>query len=564
MEELDLHYIKGDPDFGIASEGEFIDNIDVLIKRISEVKNTVKMLSIDFQYGINEIPDVLGECKLLEKLNISHTGITEVPDFVFNLPNLKNLSCCCTYLNDFPINVFKAQKLERLHIRLNKEWALPKKIPALPNLKILSIDMYTSSAMPENLGVLSSLEELSVATKYTEGDVPDLPSSFKNHPALKEMSTVDPFHKYRKNYNLDRTAKILSTCSKLESFKISGFAVGKGHQSISLLKNLKKLDLGHLQIEGKIFNSIENLRNLEILGIWGSDFRITEIPDIFNNMKELQEFHFAGNMVTHLPPSFYNLSKLKILEIGSTGIDLLDDKIGSMQALEKIHIYDSLLDKLPESVFSLPALTSLNIEENMFKADDVKKIKHEINSLAEKGQKIQFIYDRQGHRQMVKKLRALNSIKSDEIDKMSVEAYTSYCMNSINENPFSIKYVNTAKLNDAKLYAKLCIAAIRKKVSAMETVNAETLGKSIYFSVCMEAAKSPDFTTVLKFINDNFLTDSEYIQVCIEAALHNRHADFLTNINTEAFQKRFSRDIFERISWVAVLHNPRTSLKKLK
>ena len=564
MEELDLHYVKGDPDFGIASEGEYINDVNVLAGRISEVKNTVKTLNINFQDGINSIPAVLGECKLIEKLNISHTGITEVPDFVFNLPNLTDLSCCCSYLKDFPASVFKAQKLERLHIRLNKDWTMPKKIPALPNLKILSIDMYTSSPMPENLNVLDKLEQLFVATKYTEeGDVPDLPDSLKNHPALREVITIDPFHKYRKNYNLEKAAKILSTCSKLEYYKLSGFAVGKGHQALSGLKNIKKIDLGHLEIEGKIFDSISNLKNLEVLGIWGSDFRITEIPDIFNNMKELQEFYFAGNMVTQLPPSFYNLSKLKVLEVGSTGIYALDDKIGNMQELERIHIYDSLLDKLPESVFSLPMLKTLNIEENIFKSDTVKQIKQKIDSLAGSGQKIQFIYDKQGHRQMVKKLRALNSKNSGMIDKMSVEDYAAHCMNSINESPYSIKYVNTEKLKDPKLYAKLCMAALRKKITTLENINAKALGKPFYYSICMEAAKSPDIGIIIKFINGDFLTDSEYIQICIEAALHNRHADFLTSLKTEAFQKRFSRDIIERISWVAVLHNPRTALKKM-
>jgi hypothetical protein len=42
--------------------------------------------------------------------------------------------------------------------------------------------------------------------------------------------------------------------------------------------------------------------------------------------------------------------------------------------------------------------------------------------------------------------------------------------------------------------------------------------------------------------------------VCIEAALHNTQADFLSKINA----KRFSREDYERICWVSVLHNPAT------
>jgi len=563
MEELDLHYVKGDPDFGIASEGELIKDMDEFKRRISEVKNTVKNISFNFQSELKEIPAVLGECKLLEKVNISHTGITEVPDFVFTLPNLTDLSCCCTYLTDFPISVFKAQKLERLHIRLNKDWKIPDKIPPLPNLKILSIDLYTSLDMPNNLGVLGKLEQLLVATKYTEGDVPDLPSSLKNHPALKEYNIFDPFRKYRKAFNLDSAAKILSTCPKFEILKVSGLDVGKGHQTLSKLKNLKRLELGHLFTEGNIFDSIANLKNLEALHIWGSEFKITEIPDIFTNMPQLQAFSIAGNMVTSLPPSIYSLSNLKELGIGSTGIFFVDDKIGNMQSLENILIYDSLLSKLPESVFSLPKLKVLNIEENIITANEIKKIKQNINELAKKGQKIQFVCDKQGHRQMIKKLRAYNTQNAGS-GASKPEVYVNHCMNAINENPYSIKYVETDKLNDANLYAKLCITAIRKQLSSLENINPEALGRPLYFSLCMEAAKSQDIGRAFQFIKGEFLTDSEYIQVCIEAALHNKHSDFITNFNTEYFQKRFNRDIYERVCWVSILHNPKTASKKLK
>jgi len=564
MEELDLHYTKGDPDFGIASEGEFINDINVLIKRISEVKNTVKSLSINFQDGISEIPAVLEECKLLEKLNISHTGITEVPDFVFTMPNLMDLSCCCTYLKEFPLNVFKAQKLERLHIRINKEWIIPEKIPPLPNLKILAIDLYSSLNMPINLGALNNLEQFLVATKYTEGDVPDLPSSFKNHHVLKEYSIYDPFHKYRKNFNLDNAAKILSTCPKFEYLNISGLDVGKGHQSVSKLKNLKRLEMGHLVTEGNIFASIANLKNLETLHIWGSEFRITEIPDIFANLSGLKAFSLAGNMVTTLPPSIYTLSNLKELGIGTTGIFSLDDKIGNMKSLENIHIYDGLLSKLPETVFTLPNLKILNIEENIFTSDEIANIKKKLSALAKNGQKIQFVHDKQGHRQMVKKLRAVNLQNDGNASKIKPEVYVNHCMNAINENPYAIKYADTALINDNNNYAKLCVMAIKKKADALENINYQALGKQLYYSVCMEAAKSQDIGRAFQFIKADFLSDSEYIQICIEAALHNRHLDFIDHFNTESFQKRFSRDIYERVCWVAVLHNPKTASRKLK
>jgi Leucine-rich repeat (LRR) protein len=557
METLDLHYVKEDVDLGISAEGILCKNMDDIIDRVSKVKDTVEEINFDSQAALKELPAVLSECKQLKKLNISHTGIKGIPDFIFSLPALQILSCRCSEISEFPLAIFKIEKLENLHLRINKKWTIPDKIPLLPNLKILDLDIYSSAALPENLGALKNLEELSLSVKYDEGTVPELPASFKNHGSLKKLSVTDPFYKNRKNFDLDKAVKILASCPKIESLRLSGLSVGNGHQNFSKLKGLKVLELRHLLLEGKIFDSITGLNQLEELYIWGSEFKISEIPDIFTDMKELQVFSFAGNMVLDLPASIYNLSKLKVLEIGSTGISELDDKIGSLVNLETIQVYDNILEKLPVSILSLPKLKIFNIEENIFNANTINAIKGAISALAQKGQKIQFMFDRQGHRQMVKKLRAIKNI-----DSMNVEVYAKYCLNAINENPYAIKYVNTKKLEGSRFYADLCIAAVKKTCFTLEIINSEILGRQYYF-ICIEAARSPDIANGFKLINEKALTDNEYIQVCIEAALHNRSEYFIDNINNETFQKRFDREIYERICWVAVLHYPRTISKMI-
>ena len=565
MEILDLHYVEGDPDFGITAEGVLFKNENDIISRIDRVKGTVKTINLKNQYSIREIPAVLGQCKLLEDINISHTPVREIPDFLFALPNLRHFSCCCSELSAFPLGIFKTQKLESLHIRMNKDWVMPKEltsqqIQSMQNLKSFAIDLYTPAALPSNLGKLQNLERLALAAKHSEGDVPPLPPSLKNHPSLKEVSFTDPFfHKYRKKLDLDSAGKLLASCGKLESLILAGFDAGKGHQALSRLAGLKTLELGHLLVEGNIFNSIANLQKLEKLGIWGSEFRISEIPDIFANMKELQKFSFAGNMAAQLPKSIYTLEKLKEIAVGSTGISMLDDKIGSLQNLKRIHIYDNLLSSLPDSIFSLPQLSVLNIEENIFNAEEIKKLKGKINSLKQKGRIVEFYYDRQGHRQMVKKLRVLNV--GGKIDSMDIKIYTNYCLNAIKESPYAIKYVSAEKIKDPALYLKLCKAAVGKSSLALENININVLGKKYYFSVCMEAAKCGDIGHGFKLIKDGQLTDGEFIQVCMEAALNNKTANFIVNLETEAFQKRFSREIYERICWVAALKRQKAGPK---
>jgi len=113
--------------------------------------------------------------------------------------------------------------------------------------------------------------------------------------------------------------------------------------------------------------------------------------------------------------------------------------------------------------------------------------------------------------------------------------------------------VDKAKVdNNQHYYAAICGAAVYKNCFALEYINIDALGRSTYFSVCMQAAKSSNIGHVFKFIKDDLLDDKEYIKVCIEAALHNDSPDFMTKINV----KRFSREDYERICWVSVLHNP--------
>jgi len=550
-DELDLHWKDSDPDLGIASEGVLCKDMDDIILRISEVKDTVKKIKLDNQHAFNEVPAVLGECKLLEELNISHTNITKIPDFLFTLPNLHSLSLCCRDLIGFPRGISKAEKLTHLHLRINKNWTLPDVITSLKNLKTLFVDLYSDAELPKKLGVLTNLEELHLAIKYDEGVVPFLPDSLGKHPVLRKVSINDPFYKKRKVFDLEHAAQILSSCPKLESLILSGLSVGKGHQNLSRLTGLKELELRHLLVEGNIFDSTAKLHKLEKLDIWGSEFKIAELPDTFENFKELRGFSLAGNFINELPPSIYNLANLTSLEIGSTGITALDEKIGDLKNLERLHAYDNLLEKLPDAIFTLPRLELLNIEENFFRQEEIAAIKEKLDE-----KKIEFLYDGQGHRQYVKKLRALKNI-----DKMDIIDYYKLCVNAMNENMNAFKYVNKEKLQGSRYYAQLCVAAARKNYSALETIDPKMLEKSHYFLICAEAVKNRESGQIIKLIKDNFLTDEECIRICIEAAINNSYADFLDCLNGSSFMKRFSREIYERICWIAILHYPPTFSK---
>jgi Leucine-rich repeat (LRR) protein len=555
INELDLHLTDEDPDLGIAQEGVRCKDMNDIIGRISAVKNTVKKINLNNQHTLTEIPSILKECKLLEEINISHTDIRIIPDFLFELPNLRSLSCCCRELSSPPAGFAKAKKLEKLHLRINEGWNFPEGIIAMQELKTLAVDLYSAIPLPDDLGALKKLEDLTLYIKYENGDAPVLPQSFANHAALKRIHIGDHIYRNRKTFDLNKTAQILASCKALESLKISGLMVGNGHQNLSLLSGLKELELQHLSVEGNLLESILNIRKLEKLYIWGSDLRITKLPDMFDNFSELTVFSFAGNFIPNLPPSIYRLSKLNILEIGSTGISELGEEIGNLKNLEKTHFYDNMLEKLPEAIFTLPNLKLLNIEENNFKPNEIAAIAEKLKALEKNGQKIEFMSDGQGHRQKVKKLRSLTNT-----DKVDNAVYVRICLEAVNENPFALKYANKQKLHESRYYSGLCKAAVNKNCLALETIDPELLDQSSYFNICMEAAKSPNITQIIESIMDKLLTDEEYIQVCLEAALHNHHADFLAHIN----EKRLKREDYERICWASVLHYPATITKMKK
>jgi len=556
--ELDLHYVDGDPDIGIAPKGVLCKDLQEITKRIAQVKKTVKKINLDNQHALTAVPGVIGECNLLEDLDISHTNVKEIPDFVFTLPALRALSIRLSELADFPENLVKAENLKALYLRLNKGWKLPEKITALKNLKILVIDFYSDAPLPENLGELSELEDLSIMVKYDERIIPDLPASFAKHKNLKRITINDLFFKNRKTFSLDKAAKILSSCPQLESLKMSGIAAGKGHQNISYLTGLKELELRHLLVDGNIFDSIKNLNKLERLCILGSEFKIKNIPDIFEKMTNLHDFTFAGNMVLDIPPSIYSLVNLKTFEFGCTGISNLDNKIADLKNLESIHIHDNLLEKLPENIFTLPKLKILNIEENLFGPGYINAVKKKIDDIAQKGRKIEFFYDRQGYRQAVKRLRGIRNIET-----INAESYAGLCLNAAIENSNAIKYINLNKLKGSAFYPKICMAAVKKSSSALENIIPETLGKQNYFLVCREAAKCQDIGSFFNLIRSDMLSGNKYIQICLLAALHNKSHDFIEYFNTDEFQKRFGREIYEHICFTAVLHLPKTINKMI-
>ncbi|MCL2128830.1 MAG: hypothetical protein FWH35_00555 [Treponema sp.] len=531
--ELDLHLTQEDPDAGIAPDGVWCRDMAEIAGRIREVKDTVKIINLKGQESLSEIPAVLGECRLIEELDVSHTEIKEIPDFVFSMPNLRALSCFCDIHSLENTAFSKAVNLEKLDILVGRGQNIPESICTLQKLKSLRILSYSSLSLPENLGFLKNLEEISLSLL-----------DFSEAPLI----------------NFNNVTKILASCKTLEVFYFHGFAIGKDQQYLSRLKGLRELSLVNLQTEGDLFETISRLPHLKSLEIRGSDFNITCLPDVFGALSGLRSFSFSSTFIKTLPPSIYGLSKLRKLEISGTGISGLDEQIGNLSDLEELLICDNMLETLPETIFDLPNLKILDIEANMFKKKEIASIKKKAK--AKFGKKCELRTGFQGHEQNIKKFRTM-SITAKDIDEKDgffpySGPYFRQGLAAIKENPHAIKYAHKNLNNGA--YDDLCLAAAEISPFALEDIDPERLPRPFdsYFRVCLKAAgggiHSSRIGYAFRYIRDEFLDERQYAIVCLQAAINNSDNVFLQHVKTG----RLSRENYECICRAAVLRSPDT------
>ena len=333
LEMLDLSY----------ENEKFLDcdiSCEEIVKRISEVKDTVKRLDLFGQKALTEIPKVIKECRLLEEIDVSSTLITEIPEFIFTLPNLRSFSCVWSNLSILPKNIAMAEKLEKLSLRIEKDQAIPLDINELHNLKFLRIDAAKMFSLPEILGELKNLEEFTFYFSLVEEGKVSLPESFANLSSLKDIR-ITKCNSSKENVilDLDKTVQILTCCPDFESLSLGGIDIGTGYQSLPLLVNLKELALSNVKVKGNIFETISSLHKLKLLCIRGSKSDIGKLSNIFKNLPKLQSIHFSGDFVQKLPSSIYSLSKLELLELSGTGLKSLNEKIGNLINLQWLYLH---------------------------------------------------------------------------------------------------------------------------------------------------------------------------------------------------------------------------------
>lgn len=172
-----------------------------------------------------------------------------------------------------------------------------------------------------------------------------------------------------------------------------------------------------------IDKALENPENVKVLDL--SFQAISDLPDIFNDLPNLEALKLRNNKIQYLPNSVYNLKKLNHLDLAGNifinqealfvGIDslnsleelnlsncnikYLDYSVGNCQELKSLNLKGNFLFYLPYSVGMLQNLENLNLAKNLlvelpesfYRLDELRSLNIGDNEILEMGQFFQFL-----------------------------------------------------------------------------------------------------------------------------------------------------------------------------
>jgi leucine-rich repeat protein SHOC2 len=353
-----------------------------IIDKILAEKETIKKVNLSEQYSLTEIPEVIGQCFQLEKLDVSFTGILEIPDFVFRLPNLKELNYLgCAEIQSQPNMFSSKQPLEKLSMYISKGQSLPVEIANLKNIKSLTISGELKE-VPKIVYRLSNIEELQIF----DSKISTLSAEVENLSKLKKLAFWQPLFSledkavtlkleeifchvskcknlkelYLDNNSIKTIPENVSLLSQLQVFSIKDNLLVSYPDALYKLKNLKELDLGTNKLK-EVVKGIGSLAQLKILRLNSNWKNKLNVENLFNEIAELLN--------------------LEILELWSCqSVKEVPEAISSLKKLKKLDLDNNLLKKLPKSILSMPQLKMLRISTNKIQLEEINELKKYLTS----------------------------------------------------------------------------------------------------------------------------------------------------------------------------------------
>ncbi|KAK3429706.1 hypothetical protein EUGRSUZ_E01200, partial [Eucalyptus grandis] len=291
--------------FGNLSKLQYLNlsNFDFIGKVPSDISQLSRLVSLDLSYELftlelSDIDNFVKNLTMLREIDLSHVAmLSPFPHALTNFSSLKSLRLVvCGLFGGFPVSIFQLPNLEVVDIGSNfnllgffpeHQWG--------SSLKSLSLQGTNfQGKYPCNL---SQLVDMDISHNKFQGEIP---TSFAN---LTRLAYLDLSYN---NFTDDHNWHWLVNLAKLTHLKLSGIQLS-GRILSSIMNQTRWIEL-HLQsnnLQGEIPNSLWELKDLEILNLYG------------NNLSGTVDLHKLKNL-EYLFLDFNNISFVSKTDINVT------------------------------------------------------------------------------------------------------------------------------------------------------------------------------------------------------------------------------------------------------
>jgi Leucine-rich repeat (LRR) protein len=225
--------------------------------------------------------------KNLKILNLSNNEIDNITEKFAGLTNLHELKLNNNEISVFPPIVIKNLiNLNTLDLSENLLISLPKSIEYLINLQKLNLSQNKLSSLPAELKQLPQLHYLNCTKNPIDYKAQEIGNYQKNSSRAREAVKNyfnNLYDYYGTKINLEEVLLLL----ELENIC---------NDPLPRVSAIKQTTYGYIEREGHIVG----------LGLFNKN--ITEIPDSFKNLKNLQYLSIDQNNLTELPVELFNSS----------------------------------------------------------------------------------------------------------------------------------------------------------------------------------------------------------------------------------------------------------------